>query len=279
MDTQTVTIDVDQMFQNLAVGVNRAVLFMGFGLNAALDPAFRRYQLRGIAWIDFIPQDVPEAELATFKGQYGEWVVLAGCRDLIESFETFLDVVDDVCVGVNIVHARIDPAAGQKRHKRFTRLGLEDKLATLAKDFSISTPKGDALVSISKARNAIVHRRSVVGHEDGPAGVSVKWWGFDLQTVTPSGEITMLSHGIPPEGITLTGGAQIQLKSSLREKSFSLGESIAFSPRDATEICLVVLEAGKEVIATFVQHLKAAGVREAEAKAPPGQVDQEPPAE
>lgn len=253
-----VQVDLRVLFQAAELGVQRAALFMGFGLNAAHDPSFIRYQLGGIAGLEFVPPESTSGQLGEFKKRYGESVLLSGCRDLIEVFEALLDEIHDICTKVAIIQGRQDQAEGQKKHKQFTRWGLEYKLKKMKESFSILSEKEEALVSLSRARNTIVHRRATVGTDDGPDGVTVKWWGFDLLFVAVSGEITSLPAVFPAGGIELSNGT-VYLKSSVRERIFLLNEIILFSARDVTEMCLMVRDASREILSSLEAYLESVG--------------------
>jgi hypothetical protein len=99
--TNTIEINIDlQKLADIAhVGVRRAVLFMGLGLNAINQPGFRDYQLHKLPLqagqqsfpVDFFPPDLPDERVATFKQEYSVWIAGCGLRELLEHYALYLD--------------------------------------------------------------------------------------------------------------------------------------------------------------------------------------------
>jgi hypothetical protein len=73
-------INLDQIRITALTGVNRAIIFMGLGVNAADDPAFVDYQLKGPVQIPVIPHELSESELLAAKKDFRNWIIGNGLR-------------------------------------------------------------------------------------------------------------------------------------------------------------------------------------------------------
>jgi hypothetical protein len=60
-------IDLDQIRITALTGIHRASIFMGLGVNAADDPSFVSYQLKGPVHISIIPHELSESDLVAVK--------------------------------------------------------------------------------------------------------------------------------------------------------------------------------------------------------------------
>jgi hypothetical protein len=54
--TQLINLDLDKLLDIALKGVRRAAVFMGLGVNAAIDPDFRSYQLSALTNIQTDPR-------------------------------------------------------------------------------------------------------------------------------------------------------------------------------------------------------------------------------
>jgi hypothetical protein len=53
--TQTINLDLDQMWEPVSVGIRRAYVFAGLGTNAALHPDLNDFHLPGLIKFSFVP--------------------------------------------------------------------------------------------------------------------------------------------------------------------------------------------------------------------------------
>ena len=90
-------IDFGKILEVALKGVGRATVFLGFGVNAALDTNFNKYQLTDIAQIQLLPQEVDVQALSHFKDEFKTWLVGNGLRELIETFSVFLERLHEAC--------------------------------------------------------------------------------------------------------------------------------------------------------------------------------------
>lgn len=257
-------LDLGSLLEIVLLSVRRTAVFMGLGLNAASDPTFKAYQLAKITGAEFVPSDAPDATIAHYKEEFSLWVLNCGLRELTESFEVFLSGVYKACLLMRLANRSTTSEEATKRHKKFSHLGLNQQLEELQREFGVSTPRAEAMVSLSAVRNTITHRRGVVGPKDGATGLTISWWGCELYVETESGKIIQIPSPLGPENEPIVLEAASTLKMAYRERKavFQHGDVVKFRSKDVAEICQMVLVAGQEVINSLTAHLLAKGAQE-----------------
>lgn len=260
-----VVIDFDKLAEVGLMGVRRAAVFMGLGLNAANDPAFKSYQLSSIQNVqtkmhmELIPSNVSEDILCHFKAEFGSWVIANGLREVTERFAIFLDGAHHVCQLIACSKQHLKPAAAEKQDSTFRWKGIEYKLQKLDKRFGVKPRYSDYVISINKARNCLTHRLGIVGFEDCNQGqaLEVKWIGMDFQIELESGKILSANEAFD---VVLPEPGTAQLKFVERSKLFPIGTLVRFEMRELAEICNFMLDSIRGVAGTAVQYASSVGV-------------------
>ena len=260
-----VVIDFDKVAEVGLKGVRRAAVFMGLGLNAAHDPAFKSYQLSSIQNVqtkmhmELIPSNVNDDTLGHFKTEFGAWIIANGLREVTERYAVFLDGIHQVCQFIACSKQRLEPTAAEKRDSTFRRKGIEYKLQKLDLRFGVKPRYPDFVVSINKARNCLTHRLGKVGFEDCNQGqaLEVKWTGMDFQIELESGKILSANEFF---GVVLPEPGTAQLKFIERCKSFPIGTLIRFEMHDLAEVCNFMLDSIRAVAGAAVQYARSVGV-------------------
>lgn len=226
-------------------------MFMGLGLNAALDPNFKAYELTEITSIQLVPPDADEKTLKHYKEHFSLWIIACGLRELMETFATFLDEVHSASLLIAESVGRTSTTDRVARDKKYRQKGIKEKLDLLKQGFDMESNYTEALKTIHQARNCLTHRQGIVGPEDcfGGQNLIVKWFGLDIYTETPSGDIIPLQP-LPPGGIMLPEGGQVKMRFTERLRTFPLKSPVTFSPRDLAEICHLVLLSTDEIISS-----------------------------
>lgn len=124
-------IDFGKILEVALKGVRRATVFLGFGVNAALDPEFNKYQLTKIAKIQLLPPDVDAQTVARFKEEFKTWIVGNGLRELIETFSVFLERLHEACLVIQNHLERVSPKDLAEQQANFVRQGLPKKLTEI----------------------------------------------------------------------------------------------------------------------------------------------------
>ena len=255
-----IEINLDSILDIAVRGVRRATIFMGLGVNAALDTEFRNYQLTHLTNIQLVPNVAPEA-VSHFKDEFRIWIEANGFRELVETFSIFLDALHRVCLVTKNVTEKRGHEQLQEQQSTFEQQGFPNKLNVLASSFSVGPNHIEYLKSLNKARNCFTHRRGKVGPEDLTAdgSLSVLWLGMDLFAETPTGEKHMLNE-IPEGGLLLPDGGSVKMQMMERKRIFAIGSPLKLSTRDLAEICWFFDREARAALASAVGFAKKSGV-------------------
>jgi len=161
------TINLDEILSDAEIGINRAQLFMGFGVNVVEDHQFKSYQLyEHTAYLGLLPTPKDDVELEVWKNEFGKWVVANGLREVTESLNAFLDKVNWVCLLFEILKGKTPQNEADKLHKKYLKMGMEEKISNLELKYGLEIKEKSVLLSINRARNCLTHRRGIVGRKD-----------------------------------------------------------------------------------------------------------------
>ncbi len=256
-----ITISFAKIKEIALLGVRRAGIFMGLGVNAALDKDFKKFDLTEITQLQFISADIDDKTISEIKEEFGYWIISCGLRELIESFAIFLDNIHLASVHMAVSKSILSVEEAKKIAPQFPRKGIKDKLPLILERFGIGPKNPNYILSISKARNCLAHRRGIIGQEDclTTKELEVKWLGFDIFIETPSGEVH--TFPIPAEGIYLKNGGIAGVKFPERTKIFMIGEQIRFLPKDLAEICNSFVFSTNEICNSFLKYGNSIGIK------------------
>lgn len=253
-------INLANGLETIGLGVRRAAVFMGFGLNAMADPNFRDYELVKLTGLEFIPRSVSQEALNEFKAEFSNWVVANGFRELVQSFESFLNCVYGWALGIDATTQGIEVQTAKKRQNSFSHEGITKKLDRLSEEYAIATAKEPALDSINLMRNCLTHRHGLVSEKDGSPELVLRWWGFDIVLETKSGKRTILPHPMECGGILVQEESQVLASYVERTKAFPVGTVVRLAAREVAEICQMMLIAGHDVANSFLEFATLKGV-------------------
>jgi hypothetical protein len=258
-------LDVDAIAKTAKVGINRAWLFLGWGLNCAARAKAGDLEVQDAGYLRLLPDEGLDTTLAEAKDEFGIWIVSNGLREAIETFDVFLGAVYQAALFVEAWAAgtasRTDDASCGKRAAKFSQFGTEKRLTSLDNDFAIAAEYGSDIVSLRKARNCLTHRLGVVGHEDTGAGgqLTLRWHVFELYGQHPDGsEFVACLDSLP---VKFPEGSPVVLRHGLREHRYFLGERLVLSPAELKEICFAFLFVIDQVRLSFVSYAERMGVR------------------
>ena len=256
-------INFDNVLEIVQKGVRRASIFMGFGVNAALDGNFKSYQLSHITHIQLVPENVAEETLRHFKEEFQIWIEAAGLRELTETFAIYLDAVHEICTVMDSVRTKKVLDGIEQKKALFNRKSFREKLGFLAEKFNVRPNHPDFLISLTRARNCLTHRLGVVGVKDLNGGneLLVRWSGIDYFAVTPTGERHDL-NAIPEGGIPLPNGANVMVEFVERSRAFKIGTKVALSTRELAEICWYFNLEAQKIVETARAFAKSLGIPE-----------------
>lgn len=246
MPSEQININIDEMVGISLLGVRRAAVFMGLGLNAAAKDDFNDYELRKLPKalgqtgfpIDFLPPNLSSEQINEFKKHFALWIIACGFRELLEHYAMFLDHVHEACLLVAISNKRFTQEYTQKQHKQFVRnFGIPSKQNKLEELFSIKPDNAECIKQLYAVRNALTHDLGIVTQErcGDENTMNVTWRAFDT---IAKGQVS----GIETNLIDLIGckteePIEILAKFPLRQKAFPVGSVISFTQQDLWEIC------------------------------------------
>lgn len=256
-----IRIDLDKTLDIAVKGVRRASIFMGLGVNAALDDQFSSYQLSKITNIQLISDDVSAETLRHFKSEFRIWIEAGGLRELVETFSTYLDALHRVCSLMQAIRENSSEEYMERNNKSFCREGIVKKIKILKRRFNVEANNPEYIVSIGQARNCLTHRQGIVGVDDVRTGnnLTVSWIGIDVFIETQTGQRHSLND-IPEEGLSFADGGDIKFKFSERHRVFPLRSKLALSTRDLAEICWFYDREARHLRSSVVVYAEKIGV-------------------
>ena len=243
-----VVINLGTAKEIVNLGVRRAAVFMGLGLNAANDNTFINYELTNLSNINLVPSNLDINEIIHYKQIFASWIVTCGLRELIERFSVFLDEIYRICLLMVSATKSNELIIDEKKFKKFSRHGLKDKLDTLNAEFDFNSKYKECLLSVNTARNCLAHHRGIVREIDCDIGTFIiKWKAIEIFAEKHSGEIIIIDFPFPKDGVTLSSGEALKYRFTEKQLVFRVGDFITLSPHNLAEICYFINIASDEV--------------------------------
>jgi hypothetical protein len=277
MTKQTHHIDFDKLKDFAHVGVRRAVIFMGLGLNAAHREDFLDYELSKIPSstgerrfpIEFFPEALPAERVNYFKVEFARWIQDCCLCDLLEHHALFLDKIHlhalVVYRSLGKLAEKDDP---EKLHNKFRHEGIPGKHKTLRERFGV-VPKHSATIDqLYEARNALTHDFGVVLPKrcDANGNFVLRWPKFNFIGIgNETGKETPLAAMM---GERTTEETTIALRVEQRETTYKAGERIEARTEDLEGVFHFFAGwAIPSTLTAFVDFLTANGIRQESANA------------
>jgi len=267
-----INVNFDEIREIAHRGMRRAAIFMGLGMNAASNESFKDYQLSRITGVELVSPNATDEQIVEFKKEFSYWITGNGLRELLETFNIFLDGLHESCLVMQGIKLKnLTEQEARDKRKKFHYIGLPDKLVILKREFQIAPENLEYLLSINKARNCLTHRRGIVGQPDvGADGkLHLKWRGIDLFIKTPAGEEITILPGKLAEPLYLKDGGAVMLRFPVMTKTFSIGERLILTSLELTEFCQIVAQETDAINAQGIEYAKKLGIpRKEEDKSP-----------
>jgi hypothetical protein len=262
MTAANIHLDLDNVLDVALRGVRRASVFLGLGVNAALDDSFTRYQLSPLTNIQLVPDTVSKDTLRQYKEEFRLWIEAGGFRELSETFTCYLDAVHYTCLWMQVGQDKSSVTAIPKRQARFQRAWFPNKFKILTEHFAVGPQHPEYLMSLNRTRNCLVHRLGVVGSEDlqDDTELSVQWLGADMFAEEPNGTRHPFTEA-PPDGIFLPEGGRVGLQFVERVRTFMLGSRVILSTRDLAEICWFYTREARFIIQRVLDFSATVGIQ------------------
>lgn len=279
MTEQTHHIDLADLKDFAHIGVRRAAVFMGLGLNAAHREDFLDYELSKIPRtkggqrfpIEFFSESLPADRVNYFKVEFARWIQDCCLCDLLEHHALLLDKIH---LHGLVVHQSLGKLAEkdnpEKLHTKFRHEGIPGKHKTLCDRFGIDPEHSATIDQLYEARNALTHDFGVVLPKrcDANGNFVLRWPMFSFIGIgNETGKETPLAAMI---GERTTEETTIALRVEQRETTYKAGERIQAGTEDLEEV--LQFFAGWAIPSTltkFVDFLKANGVGQQSANVAP----------
>ncbi|HUY19836.1 MAG TPA: hypothetical protein VNE82_10465 [Candidatus Binataceae bacterium] len=255
-----VQIDLDALWEPLAVGLQRAGVFAGLGINAANDPRLVNHRLPGSIKMIFVPDAITDEQLAECKHEFGLWILGNALREALEALETSLENVFRACSFVAAAMGK--PVAIETAAKAFVNGGIGKRLKLLQAHFGIDSDRRIHLQSIVNLRNCLTHRRGFVAERDcnEPGRLLLKYQRLKFGIQRPNGEIVELPEEITAPIHVDVPGSWMVMQYVEAEKPFPLGARVLLSVPEMRDILFTFDRVFREMKPRVVEHFRAMGV-------------------
>ena len=239
------------------IGMRRAAVFLGLGVNAADNEEQLEYRLTKDSRIELLP-NVSSSVIGEWKVHFRSWVIGCAFRELVEHLCLLLDRIYYCVLKIPSVEL-----AEKKTFEDFERFGLDKKLEFLSRGFGIKSNFNSPLATLYPVRTCFVHRLGRVGNKDLKGGeLKLEWAALRLFIVTPSGELEFPLDPRDSKPIELPeGGSLMAQPLAARARSYSHGDSIELSAHDLTEILFFAQICTKQLLVSAGEFLKSKDVQ------------------
>lgn len=267
-----VNIDLPKLADIAHVGVRRAVLFMGLGLNGINQPGFRDYQLHKLPVqtgqqslpVDFFPPNLPDERVATFKQEFSVWIAGCGLRELLEHYALYLDHIHNYGLVVQQATGKLGPRDPKKEQRSFNRNGsLAEKLKLLKERFGIEIEAADSITQLYSARNCLTHDLGVVAPTrcDSQGVFAVTWTAFDMLAIGDETGAERPLADLIASGERTQENTTVAMRRVVRRRELKAGDKLRFTQQDLWEQCFFFNAIAIPMMMTaFVAYLTAHGI-------------------
>lgn len=254
MTTQTISVNVNLngLLGELQSSIQKVICLVAAGLNATIDVEPDELVLPATMKSTFGRRGLSKEQ---FNIEYSEWIISNGFRDAIESVSSFLESAHRVLSIWELIEKQQGgtPISGKEWNSlsldagnKFHRLGLPDKLEHIenAQGIEIGELYKEQILSINVARNCFVHRKGVVSDRDvnDDGQLKVKWSRLRTVLQNEDGEQDLVLGQLVEKESTLC------VRFEENEKAFELGDQLAFSVDEVSEILWCFFLFGNDLV-------------------------------
>jgi hypothetical protein len=263
VDNRTqININLPNVLEVALLGVRRAAMFIGLGVNAAENPAVIDYKIHGFKEINLLPDDLPNHIIEASKRDFRQWIIGNGLTELLHQYSLFLDELYVVGLFVRNVRKSDDIILLRPRISAFrSRTSIASKLRSIHNELGLESQFRVHFHGFVNARNALIHANGRVLSEhcnnEAKDRLDIAWPGFDVIVRDPTGEETECRPDV-----IVQAGSELLLHILIRQRTFAIGEIIQFSPTDINEICYMVTRDARELVDGLTQTARTMGIRE-----------------
>jgi hypothetical protein len=253
-----VEINLDASKGELQRAIQRIVYLVSGALNST-DQIEDGYLKLPETDMDAIFDSSLEWSPSEVSTQLKNWILQNGFRDGVESLNTFLESIHDICSVWSMIQEQNQGQVltdkdlkilTESEPKKFHRLGFPDKLDHLRDlhGITVDSQMMRHILSANTVRNCLVHRNGLVTKKDSENGrLLVSWRRFKFVSIDEDGERELLI------GVVNKKEEKVVLKIIDEEKIFNIGDSISFSPQEFQYITLSMFLFGNGLMESLIK--------------------------
>lgn len=270
MNTQTIHINLPHIQEIANTGVRRAALFMGIGINTAMNPDFVDYQLHKAQGEhptiapDFLPRDSDKETIEGYKQEFSVWITGCGFREILEFYGLTLNHIHRFALLVKTqdVNQKFSKEPSKAHSEFYKTPSISRKIQLLQEGFGITPKYPEALSAFHYARNALTHGLGYVRKDDCTEDgiLRLKWLIMDVYGEGhETGDKTPFTEMV---GKATTEPVSLMLEVKEKEKVFKLGEKVVLTAGDLWEICFFFqTQSIPSLIESFTIYLQESKIR------------------
>lgn len=230
-----ITINLDALLNKVVIPIGLTAQSIAYGLTVSGTSTPETITMPGTILEN---RFAPNLSISQVKDMFENWVVRMGLGEYVAAYHGFLESVCEVSSLVEY-----SPSEGWDQfheRQRFNRMNFPDKLDYIdnALGTNVDPDLRARIESINRARNCFEHRRGFVGEADlrGDQLMVVSWRGMEFR-VHPADPLPDEQGSLVTElPILIRAGESLKGVVADRSKSFELGQNIAFSAAEITDI-------------------------------------------
>ena len=248
-----VRIDFQAMLEVMRVGARRASSFMALGLRSANDQTITSLNPPTSFQWRYLPNDLTDEQIREAQVEYGRWVIGSALTELHQHFERFLMSAYEARLYVEFSGQHFDADAERRRRQFAHDTNVRSRLQRIREQFGIATTFEEFASGLSQARNVLSHGLGRVSerHCDGAPNLMIGWLGLDAVV----GDKTW--DGSP---LYVEKDSIVSIVCNRREKIIPIGEKIALSAHELSEICWNYLKAAEEIAKAISEEMQRRGL-------------------
>ena len=258
------SIDIAAIQDIAQRGVRRAIAFLGLGLRATCDGPPKSVTLESRFSIHWFPDPLPPDVAEEISREYEAWITGSALKELDQYFALFLDEVWD-WIRLSEFHGCQLPTGFGPDRKFRSKTNVGKKLNVVEAALGVKGISSGFFDAYSFARNALTHNAGIVRQQDTNrrGALSIRWHAPTVVIKADGDEYAIDQRGCMPQRV-FSSEAQLVFRMTEREQVVALGERIALSRFDLSEICFSYQNAAETISKGLSEYLKGKGITSAD---------------
>jgi hypothetical protein len=203
--------------------------------------------------------------MATAKGNFRNWIIGNGLRELAERFGEFLDKIFGVILFLEVRTNGVTSDDADRIRSAFVNdTAISGKLNRLSDRWGEPVPNQRHYSRLTQARNCLVHGLGIVRPRDQNDGddLLISWRGGDVYLHGEDGVEFRFSE----ETVGRIAVGNAVFRASDRERRFAVGTEVVLTPHDLQEICAMVQRDTEDILRSLLRHGQLRGAKHLQAE-------------